>query len=85
MLDSLGIDRDVVLHGARHTTVDLLHAANVPDDLIPEIVGHSSRAQSQAYKTRGSVNRKRLVTALEAFSAQFTQGARSDTPEAIEK
>jgi integrase len=82
MLAEVGIEREVSLHGARHTTIDLLLAAGVPEDLIPEIVGHSSRAQTRAYKTRGAVNRQRLVVALEAFSQLLMTpaGARSDTP-----
>lgn len=72
VLAGTGIQRDVVLHGLRHTAVDLLLAAGVPEDLVMEIVGHSSRAQMYAYRTRGTVHRARLVTALEQFSAQFT-------------
>jgi integrase len=43
---------DVVLHGARHTTVDLLYAAKVPEDLITQVVGHSTRTMTRLYKTR---------------------------------
>lgn len=80
VLSDAGIDRNVVLHGLRHTAVDLLLAAGVPEDIVMEIVGHSSRAMMRAYKTRGAANRARLVTALEQFSAQFTP---QDMPRAV--
>lgn len=70
---------DVPLHAGRHTTVDLLYEAGVPEDLIPEIVGHSVRSQSRAYKTLG--NQKRLTDAMLALSALFTlDGEHSGTP-----
>lgn len=64
-----GIDKDVRLHDGRHTTVDLLYAAGVPEDLISEIVGHSTRATTQGYKSLR--NRERLTAAMEQFSAHF--------------
>nr|WP_278101181.1 tyrosine-type recombinase/integrase [Microbacterium proteolyticum] len=49
-LKQAGISKPRVrLHDARHTTVDLLYAANVPEDVIQRIVGHSSRAMSRSY------------------------------------
>lgn len=86
VLTATGLEKNVVLHGLRHTAVDLLYLAGVPEDLIMEIVGHSTRSVSQSYKTRGKVNRARLDDAMERFSALFTTpiDARSDTPEAIE-
>lgn len=70
VLTAAGIDKDVRLHDGRHTTVDLLYAAGVPDDLIQEIVGHSTRTMTQAYKSLR--NRERLTAAMEQFSALFT-------------
>lgn len=70
VLLSAGIDKDVRLHDGRHTTVDLLYAAGVPDDLIQEIVGHSTRTMTQAYKSLR--NRERLTAAMEQFSALFS-------------
>lgn len=70
VLASAGIEKDVRLHDGRHTTVDLLYAAGVPDDLIQEIVGHSTRTMTQAYKSLR--NRERLTAAMEQFSALFT-------------
>ena len=66
VLAGAGIDKDVRLHDGRHTTVDLLYAAGVPEDLIQEIVGHSTRAQTQSYKSLR--NRERLTSAMEQFS-----------------
>jgi integrase len=72
---------DVRFHDGRHTTVDLLLAAGVPEDLIMEIVGHSTRAMTRSYKTRG--NQPRLVAAMKSLSAFLNQpdGAHSETPE----
>ncbi len=72
-LSSAGIDKDVRLHDARHTTVDLLYAAGVPEDLISEIVGHSTRTMTQGYKSLR--NRERLTTAMEQFSRLIEQRA----------
>lgn len=87
VLAATGIERSVVLHGLRHTAVDLLYLAGVPEDIISEIVGHSSRAVTRGYKSRGSANRVRLDDAMERFSALFTKpdGEHSDTPEAIDR
>jgi integrase len=69
VLEATGIEKDVVLHGLRHTAVDLLYEAKVDEDLIPLIVGHSDRAMSRAYKTRSLAQRKRIQLALEQMSA----------------
>lgn len=58
--------KHVRLHDLRHTTVDLLYEAHVPEDIIIEIVGHSTRMQSRAYKVRRSD--PRLTSAMEALS-----------------
>lgn len=71
ILAAAGIEKDVRLHDGRHTTVDLLYAAGVPDDLIQEIVGHSTRTMTQQYKSLR--NRERLTAAMEQFSALFTR------------
>lgn len=56
----------VRLHDLRHTTVDLLYEAGVPEDAIMEIVGHSTRTVTRGYKARG--NQKRLTDAMLALS-----------------
>lgn len=70
-LAAAGIEKDVRLHDARHTTVDLLYAAGVPEDLISEIVGHSTRTMTQGYKSLR--NRERLTAAMEQFSTLFRE------------
>lgn len=67
LLVEAGLPDDVVLHGARHTAVDLLYEAGVPDAMISEIVGHSSRAMTQKYRSRG--NTKQLTAAMDSMSA----------------
>lgn len=67
----LELNPNVTIHDLRHSAVDLLYLAGVPEDLISEIVGHSTRTMTRAYKTRQ--NRDRLTLAMEQFSAQFMQ------------
>lgn len=78
-LAAAGIDKNVRLHDVRHTTVDLLYKAGIPEDLIQEIVGHSDRATTQGYKSLG--NRERLTGAMEQFSALFTPPEQGHTRE----
>lgn len=66
-LEALGIARNIRLHDVRHTVVDLLYEAGVPEELIVEIVGHSTRSMTRAYKSRG--NQKRLTVAMNQLSA----------------
>lgn len=61
-----GMPKGVVLHGARHTTVDLLDAAGVPMDTIRDIVGHSTTKMTKAYRSKPDL--KRLSAALEQMS-----------------
>ncbi|KTS90656.1 hypothetical protein NS183_07660 [Microbacterium testaceum] len=68
-LKAAGIEKDVRLHDARHTTVDLLYAARVPEDIIQEIIGHSTRTMTQAYKSLG--DRDRLTAGMQQLSALF--------------
>lgn len=72
VLAETGIDRDVVLHGLRHTAIDLMYLAGVPEDIIMEIVGQSTRAVTRGYKSRGKVNRARLEEAMQLLSGLFT-------------
>jgi integrase len=58
--------KPVRLHDLRHTTVDLLYEANVPEDVIVEIVGHSMISMSRQYKARG--NRRRNTEAMRSLS-----------------
>lgn len=67
ILAKAGLPGDVKLHGTRHTTVDLLAAAGVPAELRREIVGHSTREMTEAYRTKG--NLPELTAAMERMSA----------------
>lgn len=69
LLEEMKIDKNVRLHDVRHTTVDLLSLAGVPDDIIMEIVGHSTRLMTQQYKSR--MDRERLVAAMQQLSGLF--------------
>jgi integrase len=69
VLRGAGLPEDVVLHGSRHTMADLLYYAGVPEDLIPLILGHSSRAMSRKYRTRSKIQMERLRSAMESTSA----------------
>lgn len=80
MKATFGEERAVRLHDLRHTAVDLLYLAGVPEDLIQEIMGHSIRSVTRGYKTKG--NQQRLVDAMKSSGALFTP---RDTPSAIEK
>ena len=71
VLAETGIERDVVLHGLRHTAIDLMYMAGVPEDIIMEIVGQSTRAVTRGYKSRGKVNRARLEEAMQLLSGLF--------------
>lgn len=66
LMRSAGLPDDVVLHGARHTTVDLLYAAGVPEDIIQAIVGHSTRAMTRSYRTR--IDSERLQEGMRSLS-----------------
>lgn len=72
ILDAAGIDKKVRVHDLRHTTVDLLYAAGVPEPDILEIVGHSSRAMSRAYKSKGDL--ERLRNSMLQLSASLAHG-----------
>jgi integrase len=65
-----------VLHGAQHTAVDLLDAAGVNWDNIKDIVGHSTKKMSQAYRTK--VDMKRHSGALEQMSTMLEPAGADD-------
>lgn len=68
-----GIEKDMVMHGLRHTAADLLFLAGVPEDIIEEILGHSARVSRNIYKKRGNLTR--LTAAMESMSAVLSQPA----------
>lgn len=53
----LGADRHVRLHDLRHAAVDLLYASDIPEELIVELVGHSTRAMTRSYKSPANLDR----------------------------
>jgi len=57
LLDEAGLPTDIVLHGARHTAVDLMHASGMDWDDIKDIVGHSTRQMSKDYRTSTNMGR----------------------------
>lgn len=68
-IQEAGITKNVRLHDGRHTAADLLYEAGVQEDMIQEILGHTTRATTRGYKT--PQNRARLLKAMEQFSAPF--------------
>lgn len=74
-----GIDKKVRLHDLRHSAVDLLYSAGVPEQVIVQLVGHSTVSMTRAYASRDVV---RLRQAMEQFGAQFTlrDGGDEGTP-----
>jgi integrase len=71
VLAETGVEKDVRLHDLRHTAVDMLYLAGVPEDIITDIVGHSSRAMTRDY--RSPHNRARLLSGMERMALLFTQ------------
>lgn len=65
LLEGAKIDEDVNLHGTRHTLIDLLYDAGVPEQTIQQIVGHSDIKMTRSYKTR--VNQGQAKKALESL------------------
>lgn len=68
-LKAAKIGKHVRLHDTRHTAVDLLYEAGVPEDIIVAIIGHSTWAMTRSYKSRG--NRTRVTEAMKQFSAHL--------------
>jgi integrase len=67
LLREVGIEKHVRVHDLRHTTVDLLYEAGVPEHIIMEIVGHSVRAVTRGYRSKG--NHALLAAGMESLSA----------------
>jgi integrase len=78
LLERAGV-HDARLHDARHTTVDLLYEAEVPEAVITEIVGHSTIGMSRRYRSRG--NQRALRDALTKMSALLSPGVVPDPPD----
>ncbi len=76
---TFGDERHVRLHDLRHSAVDLLYLAGVPEDIIQEIVGHSTRTMTRAYKARGNMDR--LRAAMTQMSELLSSPEPERTPE----
>lgn len=57
LADNAGVPQ-TRFHDGRHTAVDLLLQAGVHIDVVSEIVGHSSRIQTEGYKSRENDTRR---------------------------
>ncbi len=74
VLEASGVaDKHVRLHDLRHTAIDLLDLAGVPDDVIAEIVGHASVDMVRRYKKKRNLAKRKA--AMEAMSALLARGA----------
>ncbi|PTL73806.1 hypothetical protein C1I63_13815 [Rathayibacter caricis DSM 15933] len=65
----LGITKPIRLHDLRHAAVDMLYEAGVPEDLITELIGHSSSQMTRGYKSSSSQERRRA--AVESMAALY--------------
>jgi integrase len=74
VLAASGIDKKVRLHDLRHSAVDLLYSAGVPEQVIIQLVGHSTVSMTRAYASRDVT---RLRQAMEMFGAQFMLGEKA--------
>lgn len=67
---------DVDLHDLRHTTVDLLYAAEVPEQTIRDIVGHLTVDMTRKYRTTVDMDRLRAaLTKMSTLLSPSAQGA----------
>lgn len=82
VLEASGITKNVRLHDVRHTTVDLLYLAGLPEDIIMLIVGHSLRTTTRGY--RSDQNRARLNGAMEQFSTMLADAIEQRAQKQIE-
>ena len=57
LLAEAGMPSNIVLHGARHSAVDMMDAAGISMDVIKDLLGHSTRQMSRAYRTRVDADR----------------------------
>lgn len=70
LINERGLPDDIVLHGLRHSAVDLLYAAKVPEPIIKEIVGHSTVEMTRKYRSKG--NMEQLTKAMQDVAALFS-------------
>jgi integrase len=80
VFESTGIDKHIRGHDLRHGYVMASYAAGVPEDVIMEMVGHSTVSMTRAYKTR--TDPLRALAAMQQVSATFTRPALADETDA---
>jgi len=71
LMEAAGLPGHITLHGARHTFVDMMYNSKraVREDVIMQLVGHSSRAMSQSYRINAELDHARTaVNELEKMS-----------------
>lgn len=78
ILSEAGVNENVKLHGARHTTVGLLYELEVGEATIMQIVGHSTVSVTRRYGQAG--NKRAMQDAVKKLSVALS-GA---TPPALE-
>lgn len=67
--EAAGITTNVRLHDLRHTAVDMMYRARVPESTIIRIFGHSTVQMSRSYRSAG--NRELEVEAMKSFAASL--------------
>lgn len=78
ILREAGVNENVKLHGARHTTVGILYELGVGEATIMQIVGHSTVSVTRRYGQAG--NKRAMQDAMQKLSAALS----GTTPPAIE-
>lgn len=68
----------VNVHGARHTVADLLDLLGVPETVIMDILGHSTRHMSRSYRTRQS---PAVKSAMQSVSLLLQTGKKPGAPQ----
>lgn len=63
VLEAVGIYKNVRLHDIRHTTVDLFYEAGMPEHMIVQFIGHSTRSQTQQYRSLSTLPQMMLEMA----------------------
>jgi integrase len=78
LLEKHDLPDHVTLHGARHTFVDMLYnaATSVREDTVMQLVGHSSRAMTRAYRT--NVDHNHAQAAIGAIETLVIESADDD-------
>ncbi|GAA2031002.1 hypothetical protein GCM10009720_09100 [Yaniella flava] len=71
-MEAAGLPNHITLHGARHTFVDMMYNSKrkVREDVITQLVGHSTRAMSRSYRVNAELDHARVaVNELEQLAS----------------